>query len=164
MAGVRGKAAANKFGAAVATPLYQGHPALEFDDTRPEDLHALTPKQQVDVFASKWQRVMDPFERYKTYLRPDVPNSRGPSIVRQVKNQYKRCCVTGDWDDRKFVMIVDYMLLRQMMPSASNVDRVGMMYDLNSLPYQSELVGDTGVKATGDSSDSISTPKRRRRL
>lgn len=92
-------------------PLFKGQTPLLFDDFEEKELLELTDQQQADKFMSRWLEVFHPFTRYKRYFEEtDKSNDR---ILKEIKNYYSKYVVQGKWPEKKYVVIIDSILLNR---------------------------------------------------
>lgn len=98
------------------SPLYLGHDPLGLGDDV-DELLELTDSQAAEEFMSRWMETIDPFVKYKKYFT-DLEKTGGTSAVNVklglIKRYYIRHVVKGDWDEFKFVTIIDHMLISNM--------------------------------------------------
>lgn len=92
-------------------PLLQGVPPLEFEGDAKEEYSKLTDAQEADRFLSRWLEVMHPFTKYKRYFEETDKNS--DRVLKEIKNNYLKHVVRGTWPERKFVVIVDSILINK---------------------------------------------------
>lgn len=90
-------------------PLLQGELPLDFEGENKEDYSKLTEKQEADRFMSKWLEVMHPFTKYKRYF--EETDKDADRVLKEIKNNYMKHVVRGSWPERKFVVIVDSILV-----------------------------------------------------
>lgn len=92
-------------------PLLQGEIPLDFEGDNSEDFSKLTDKQEADRFMSKWLEVMHPFTKYKRYF--EETDKDPDRVLKEIKNNYMKHVVRGSWAERKFVVIVDSILVNK---------------------------------------------------
>lgn len=126
-------------------PLFQKETPLSFDNVSADELLELTSDQKQDSFMSKWQNAVNPYDTYpKVFRRGELAGDR---VLHDVKLYYKKYVIESDWTEKKYVMVINTVFENRGLINAFTIDKMGKMFDNESLPAQVRLKRDQeGVK------------------
>lgn len=115
-------------------PLFTGEEGLQFDNIGQEELIELTDAQRADKFLSRWLEIMRPLSKYKRFF--DDSDKEIDHNLKLIKNFFQRYVVEEGWDEKQFVMVVDYCLDSRRAISHKIIEAGMALYNKGDLPAQ----------------------------
>ena len=115
-------------------PLFQGYTPLEFDNVLLGELTDLTDAQEGERFLSHWLEVMRPFTRYSRYFKESEKTKE--HILKEVKTYFIRYVVRGDWEERKYALVLDNILANKFALAPKTFEVGSKLYEEERLPLQ----------------------------
>lgn len=114
-------------------PLLLGHEPLALGDegVDMEEILLLTPQQAADEFLSRWMETVDPIVKYKRYFTETVDVNSHEEMDRAlatIKRLYRACVVEVEWDEYKFVTVLDHLLSSNMALAMENMAKAEELY------------------------------------
>ena len=115
-------------------PFLQGETTLKFDNFDEEQISELTESQKSDKFMSYWLEVIDPFVKYERFF--EESDKSHDLNLNMIKNFHVKYVLRGSWSDRKFVMIIDNILINRFAISIKAFEKSEQLYKEGRLPIQ----------------------------
>lgn len=114
-------------------PLMAKATPLSFDNVKAEELIQLTDEQKADRFTSRWMEIMHPFTTYARALGGPKESKR---TLKEIKNFYTRFVLREEWEEKKYVLVVNSILDARAQMGLIAIERFGKRYDDEELPAQ----------------------------
>ena len=111
-----------------------GNQPLEFGNATPEELLSLSESDASREFLSRWMESFDPYRTFKVVF-DRLPDS-GDRLLHDVKVQYKKLVLEGDWDEDKFVLILNSIMELRSPLNGYTLAKFESLYEQNRLPSQ----------------------------
>lgn len=114
-------------------PEVQGNKTLfegvEKDDGSVDDgSYDLSDQAQVDRFYTLWYHRERPFKKYAGF-RQLTQMYRVDRLAHMIKIQYRHHVIDGEWDEEKFLFVLDKVLENGLMISDVSFERYGFFYE-----------------------------------
>lgn len=114
------------------SPLFQEDTMLSFDDPADQEILAtLTVPQKMDKFMSKYMALVDPFVTYATYF--EHSHKTAAHILLDIKRNYNTMVLKQEWTERKYVEIIDALLMAGSDVNEYTLQSHGILYDRGAL-------------------------------